>query len=90
MTTAKQLLDRIAEVSSAVGWQANVGAMEIAGQIVSGLYANPEQIDRFMEEGTALIIDGTLGPDKGCLSYTAANGSIMTPADIRKRLGTEQ
>lgn len=90
MTTAKELLDRIAEVANAVAWQAGVGGMEVAGQIVSGLYANPEHIERFMVEGPELIIDGTLAPDKGCLSYTAINGSIMTPAELRKRNGGQQ
>lgn len=88
--TRGDLIRRIAEVASAVGWQANVGASEIAGQIVSCLYANPEHIDRFMREGTELFIDGTFDPANGSLNYMAINGAITSPSVLRRNKGAEQ
>lgn len=82
-----RLIQKVADVASAVGWQAGVGAMELAGQIVSVLYAHPEHIDRFMTDGVALFHDGTLNVENGCLTFLAANGSINTPAELRKSKG---
>lgn len=42
------IVRQIAQVAHAVGWQAGVPAMELAGLIVSCLAANPEHLDRFM------------------------------------------
>lgn len=84
------VIRRIAEVATAVGFQANVGASEIAGQIVSCLYANPEHIQRFMEEGTELFIDGTFDPKNGSLSYMAMSGKITSPSTLRRTKGAEQ
>lgn len=90
MTSAEAFIKRVAEVASVVGWQANVGAMEIAGQIVSVLAANPEHLPRFMVEGANLIVDGTFSPENGCLTFLAGNGTINTPADLRERKGLQQ
>ena len=87
---AKIIISRIADVASAVGFQAGEPAMEFAGQIVSVLAANPEHIDRFMTEGAELFIDGTLKVENGCLNYRAINGSIVSPSDLRKKMGREQ
>lgn len=81
------ILNRIAEVSHAVGSQARVSASEVAGLIVSFLYANPEYTDRFMVEGSDLLVDGTITPEAGSLSYMSANGSIMTPRELRASTG---
>ncbi|WEK05725.1 MAG: hypothetical protein P0Y65_05580 [Candidatus Devosia phytovorans] len=90
MTTAKEFLDRVNEVSAAVGWQAGVGAVETAGFIISCLAASPEQIDRFMAEGSELILDGTIAPENGGLTYFASNGELVSPADRRQRMGKQQ
>lgn len=90
MTTALQFLNKVAEVATAVGAHAGVGAMELAGQIMSGLQAQPEQIDRFMVEGAELFIDGTLNIENGSLTYQSISGTIQSPADMRKRLGVQQ
>jgi len=76
---AAELIKHIAEVAHVVGWQANVGASEIAGQIVSRLARDPDLIPRFMAEGSALMIDGEFAQEKGCLTYMAANGNVYTP-----------
>lgn len=84
------LVTKIAQVATAVGFQAGEPAMEIAGMIVSSLAANPEHIDRFMSEGTELLLDGTLGFDNGSLTYRANNGSILSPTVLREKKGKQQ
>lgn len=85
-----KLVKQIAQVSAAVGWQANVGASETAGLIVSVLAANPEQIDRFMAEGSELFIDGTMRAENGCLSHRSMNGQIVSPTKLREMKGQSQ
>lgn len=87
---APKVVQCIAEVAAAVGWQANVGASETAGLIVSVLAANPEQIGRFMEEGSELFIDGTMRAENGCLSHRAINGQIVEPTKLREIKGQSQ
>ncbi|MDQ0996925.1 hypothetical protein QFZ34_002107 [Phyllobacterium ifriqiyense] len=84
------IITKIAQIATAVGWQANEPAMELAGQIVSVLAANPEQIDRFMAEGTELFLDGTLNCENGSLTYRAISGSILSPSDLRTSKGSQQ
>jgi hypothetical protein len=90
MSGNKELIEKIAQVSVAVGFQAGEPAMEIAGQIVSVLAANPENIDRFMVEGAELFLDGTLNHENGSLTYRAINGSILSPSVLREKKGTQQ
>jgi hypothetical protein len=78
---------KIAEVSSAIGWQAGVDATGLAGLIVSFLAANPEEIERFMADGSELFIDGTIAAEKGCLNYTAINGELISPERLRTLKG---
>lgn len=87
---APKVVQRIAEVANAVGWQASVGASETAGLIVSVLAANPEQIYRFMQEGSELFIDGTMRAENGCLSHHARNGQIVQPTKLREIKGQSQ
>lgn len=87
---ARDIVRRIAHVADAVGFQAGEPAMEIAGQIVSVLAANPEHVDRFLREGAELFLDGTLNVENGCLTYRAAGGAILSPSDLRRRMGKEQ
>lgn len=90
MTVTSDTITKIAQVASAVGYQANVPAMEIAGQIISVLAANPEHIDRFMNEGAELFLDGTFNPENGSLTYRAVNGSILSPTVLREKKGQQQ
>lgn len=82
-----EIINKIAEVATGVGWQAGVPASDIAGLIVSFLYANPEHVERFMAEGTELFIDGTIRPEWGSLTYRAGTGEILSPAELREKLG---
>ncbi|NTE87244.1 hypothetical protein G6L50_11670 [Agrobacterium rubi] len=80
----------MAQVSTAVGLQANEPAMEMAGQIISILSANPEHIGRFMTEGSELFLDGTFNHENGSLTYRAMNGSILSPSVLREKKGQQQ
>lgn len=88
--SAADLVAKIAQVATAVGFQANEPAMEMAGQIVSILAANPEHIDRFMDEGSELFLDGTFNHENGSLTYRAINGSILSPSVLREKKGQQQ
>lgn len=89
-TAHTEAIMKVASVASSVGFQAGVPALEIAGLIISVLSANPEEIQRFMSEGTELFIDGTIQCEKGCLTYTAMNGEILSPDILRRAKGIEQ
>lgn len=88
--SAADIIAQIAQVASGVGFQANVPALDIAGQIVSILAANPEHIDRFMAEGTELFLDGTFNYENGSLTYRAMSGDILSPSVLRKKKGHQQ
>lgn len=79
---AWELLAKIASVSEAIGWQAGVGATETAGMIVSHLYEDPRLIERFLEEGSNLLVDGTISPGGGRLSFHGADGVVRSPAEL--------
>lgn len=88
MSEQQAVIDRIAEVSAAVGWQSGTPATEIAGLIVSFLHANPEHLTRFMAEGSELFVDGTIRTEHGSLTYRSMGGEILSPADLRQRTGS--
>jgi hypothetical protein len=80
----KALITHTAQVASVVGSQANVGAMELAGQIVSILAANPGLIARFMREGSGMFVDGTLSDaGSGCLTFMSRIGRVTHPRELR-------
>lgn len=79
----RQLIVKIAEVASSVAFQAGEPAMEIAGQILSVLAADPALADRFMQEGSELILDRTIDARKGRLSYRSIHGQIVDPVAAR-------
>ena len=81
---------RIAEVAKAVGWQAGVGAMEIAGMIVSSLAERPELIEQFLAEGTELMLTGEILPEKGCLTFhRASDHKVTTPQELRTAIAVK-
>ncbi|MCA1490144.1 hypothetical protein I6F11_04320 [Ensifer sp. NBAIM29] len=83
-------MEKIAQVANAVGFQAGEPAMELAGQVVSVLAANPEHIARFMSEGTGLFLDGTLNPENGSLTFRSIGGDILHPSVLRQQKGKQQ
>lgn len=93
-TDGQKVIRKIAEVAAAMGDGAGEPAQELAGHIVSFLYANPEELESFMEEGTLYFLNREHGTkalfESGALSYRARNGQIMTPSELRKHKGTQQ
>lgn len=87
---ALSFIEKVKDVAAMTGFLSGTGGMELAGMILSSLAANPENITRFMAEGSELLIDGTITYENGCLSFTAINGTINTPADLRRRKGQQQ
>lgn len=93
MTTtvdALAFIQKVKDVAAMTGMLSGTGAMEMAGMILSSLAASPENLERFMVEGSELLIDGTISYENGCLSFMAINGTINTPADLRRRKGQQQ
>lgn len=80
---AHQFIAHIGQVAEAVAWQAGVGASETAGMIISCLLAKPELIERFLIEGSGLLVDGSIGPDHGCLTFHRIDGTVTTPEELR-------
>lgn len=78
-----EVIEHIGKVAVAVGWQAGVGASETAGMIISCLLAKPELIDRFLKEGSGLLVDGSIGPEHGCLTFHRLDGAVTTPEELR-------
>lgn len=81
--TPEQVIGRLAECASAIASQSGEPGIEIAGQTLSFLAANPEHIDRFMAEGNELWIDGTINVQHGCLSYRCIDNKIRTSSEVR-------
>jgi len=81
--SAAELLNKLAEVSAAVGFGAGEPATEIAGHFVSFLAANPVHIERFMRDAHEMVIDGTFTYDQGNLTYRAQDGTIRHPDELR-------
>jgi hypothetical protein len=79
----RNLVQWIAEVSKAIGWQAGVGASEIAGMIISCLAARPDLVSRFLKDGAGLLVDGEIGPDHGYLTFHRQDGKVTTPQELR-------
>lgn len=88
--TAKEFIEKVHEVAAALAFQAGVGGVETAGFIISCLYTQPDQIDRFMAEGAELILDGTIRAENGALSYYGSDGQVHFPSELRARRGMIQ
>ena len=74
-------IQHVAECSRNIGFDAGVGEMETAGQIISYLAANPDKLDAFIEGGIfAWPLDWF---ENGCLSWHALNGRIVRPEEAR-------
>lgn len=82
--TPEQVIQKLAEIAAAIGWQAGVGAMETAGCLVSHLAAHPEKTDAFLAGELSVIDDmALLRAEMGCLTWHAADGRVIQPSDAR-------
>jgi len=80
--TPEQTIRRIAEVANAVAFQAGVGGMEIAGQIVSILARHPERVETFLRDGWEVEDDFIAHAENGCLTFFNQAGKVITPAEL--------
>lgn len=81
--TPTEVILHIARVAEAVGWQAGVGASETAGMIISCLAKRPELVERFMREGSELLVSGEIAPHLGCLTFHRKDGKVTAPKELR-------
>lgn len=80
---AQEVIEHIARVAAAIGWQANVGAMETAGSIISYLAEHPEHTADFMA-GKTSVLDWPVGwHERGCLTWQGMNGWVVAPEYAR-------
>ncbi len=79
--SAEDFIERLARTAESVGYQAGVSATETAGQIISFLAAHPDWLGAFMKGGWYALPECFW--ERGCLSWQAINGDIVTPEDYR-------
>jgi len=84
--SARQIIAVIADIANIVGWQAGEAGADIAGGIVSWLAANPDHIDTFLTHGGEMMIDGTIKPEAGLLTWRAVSGEIMNRDLYQQRI----
>lgn len=84
--TPQRLIAVLADIARTVGWQAGESGCDIAGGIVSWLAANPDQIDSFLTQGGEMMIDGTIKPEAGLLTWRAVSGEIMNRDLYQQRI----
>lgn len=85
--TPEQVIQKIAEIATNVGWQAGVGGVEVAGTIVSALAAHPEKIPAFLSGALSVVDDDVfLRPAMGCLTWHDMNGKVVSPGEARAAL----
>lgn len=79
---AELAIERIAKIASSFAAQAGVGAVEVAGLIVSYLVEHPRDIEPCLRFGTfELPADWT---ERGCLTWLGANGKVVRPEHARR------
>ncbi|WP_294355849.1 hypothetical protein [uncultured Sphingomonas sp.] len=79
---AELVIARIAEIATAVGWQAGVGGMETAGSIVSYLAKHPRDIEPCLRFGVMeLPADWH---ERGALTWHRQDGKVVSPEWVRR------
>lgn len=78
------VVQRIAQVAEAVSWQAGIGGMEFAGQLVSVFAKHPEMIAPFLEGGSGFLLENEIGAELGCLTFYNQAGEITTPETLAR------
>jgi hypothetical protein len=79
---AQEVIERIAAVASAFGWQAGVGAMETAGSIIGYLAENPRDLEPFMNGGVMELPANWF--ERHSLTWHDSEGKVRDPADVRR------
>lgn len=89
MIDAQDFINKVAEVSTAVAFQANEPSVDFAGAVISHLAAHPEHLGEFMADGAGLFIDGKMSLTSGCLSHRCNDGVIRQSSEIRELTGAQ-
>lgn len=79
---ARAVIDRIADLSEALGEQAGVGGMETAGHLISYLNEQPIHLEALLRGGVFELPQNWI--ERGTLTYHANNGRIVDPAYARR------
>lgn len=77
-------------MATGVEIQSGTPSAEVAGMILSHLAVHPEHVERFMQDGVEMLLDGTIGYRTGCLSYLCKDGAVRTAMELRHLHGEEQ
>lgn len=80
--TIADAITRIADIAETVGRQANIGASEMAGQILSYLAAHPECIEPLLCDGVIRL--PSMFWEHGRLTWTGVNGKIISSEYVRQ------
>ena len=80
--TIPEFIEKVTKCAESFGFQAGVGGMETAGQIISYLATHPDDIEPFMVGGIFELPDRWF--ESGCLTWHAANGKIVHPDYARR------
>jgi hypothetical protein len=40
-------------------------------------------VNRFLKDGSGLLVDGEIGPNSGCLTFHRMDGKVTTPQELR-------
>lgn len=79
---AETVIERIAEIAGPFAQQAGVGAMEIAGLLVSYLAKHPRDIEPCLRFGIFELPEDWIS--LGALTWTAKNGKVVAPEFARR------
>jgi len=83
---AQQVIDFIAKIAHVTARQSGTGGMECAGTIISYLHANPEHTAHVIGGGSLIDLDHVFDGQYGSLTWHAANGTIVSPKQLREEL----
>lgn len=88
--TTEKVFAQIVECAVAIAFQAGVGSLETAGQIVSFLARRPELLPAFMDGSLDPVDTGLLDHHNGTLTWHGADGKIYGPDPSMARFPAER
>lgn len=79
---ARRTIQRLAEIAEAFGFQAGVGGMETAGNLVSYLATHPRDIEPLLRFGIFELPSDW--HERGVLTWHAKDGKVTHPDHARR------
>ncbi len=81
---AERIIQCIASVAEAVGEQAGVGGLEMAGMIISVLAADPTLTATFLDDPLEFMLSDHMRAERGCLTFhRKGDGKVVRPEQLR-------